>query len=458
MDNNPTITGGDGSQSITVSATGDNQANLTIENVNAKTIEVGESNATISVSGSNTVTNDSGAGIHVSSGDLTITCDGTLEAKTNNTYSAAIGSNYKEDMSGSITIGGSATVTGISKNYGAGIGTGNGGTLSGSITIQDQAQVTGKVSGEGTTGAGIGTGGGGELSGSITIGDDAKVTGDGIGSGSNIGAGIGTGCNGNLSGSITIKDNAIVEGTGSFGAGIGAGCNYDNDITTAVTDKGSITIEDNAKVIGTSSGGGAGIGSGQYCEMSGTITIGGTTDVTATATGNCASGAGIGSGAGDGTKMSGTISISTKATVDASSTGSSNSGDAIGAGAFGANSGTIRYFDPDAVPTQPEPNGTAVYQVVNEDGISMGYTSAVKDGVLTITVKGDYARLTGSVASLATLASWGYSAITLVTKSATSTFALADLQAKGTGTYTLTHDGETVTFTLAKADVSDILK
>ena len=278
-DTNPTITGGNGSQSITVSTTGDDQANLTISNINAKTIEVGASNATITVSGENNqVTNDEGAGIHVSSGNLTITGDGILEATTSKESSAAIGSNSYEEMSGSITIGGYAKVT----------GTCNSGDL-------------------------------------------------------DYGAGIGTGEAGKLSGSITIEGNATVEGTGSFGAGIGSGFvgSYFMSENGKITESGSITIKDNAKVIGTSNGGGAGIGSGFGNSMAGTITIDGTANVTATATG-MNSGAGIGSGAGKQRYMSGTISISDKAKVNASSTGRYESGDAIGAGALGTITGTIR--------------------------------------------------------------------------------------------------------------------
>lgn len=316
QDSNPTITGGDGiSTKITVSTTGEAEANLTIKDVIATTIEVGASNATITVSGNNKVSSGGGAGIHVSSGNLTINGDGTLEAKGNST-SAGIGSGNDEEMSGSITIEDKVTVTVERKDgSGAGIGSGNGGTMSGSITIGDTAKVNASTSHNNMPGVGIGSGAGGD--------------------------------------------------------------------------------------------------------------------------------------------MSGKISISKKASVTATSNGT---GDAIGAGTNDEKTGTIEYFDPDPAPTQPEVESAAIYQVLNENGISMGYTSAVKDGVLTITVKGDYARLTGSVASLKTLASWGYNAITLVTDNATSTFALADLMAKGPGTYALTHSGQEVTLTLNGEALTGILK
>ena len=406
-DNNPTITQRNNSKTtdntITIKTEDNATANVTIEDVNIKADKPGidvrnSSSLNLTVKGENKIENTSEgdmstAGIHVSTGSLTIT-GATEQDKLDVTAdsAAAIGSNYNKEMRGS-------------------------------ISIKDKANVTATTTGN-YAGAGIGSGMNGEMSGEINIENNATVNATSVGVGS--GAAIGTGCYGEMSGSISIKDEANVTATTTGGPGSGAG-----------------------------------IGSGMNGEMSGEINIENNATVNATSSA-FDSGAGIGSGAGDGTKMSGTISISTKATIDANSKGD-NSGDDIGAGARGTNTGTIRYFDPNPAPTQPEPaepkvESAAIYQVVNEDGVSMGYTSAVKDGALTITVKGDYARLTGSVASLATLASWGYSAITLVTDNATSTFALADLQAKGPGTYALTHSGQEVTLTLNGEALAGILK
>lgn len=387
-DNDPTITGGDGNQTITVTTASGTEANLTIDNINAKTIEVGSSNATITVSGdNNTVSNDSGAGIHVSSGDLTINGDGTLNVTTtlgssknhNASHNASIGSEENEEMSGSITIEGNANVTASTDlNYraGAAIGSGKGGEMSGDITIAGNANVTS----EGSNGAGIGSGY--SLSGNTS-----------------------------MSGSITITGDAMVTATGTSGAAIGSGGDQ---------------------------------------EMSGTITIG------------------------------------KDATVNASSSidGSIVDANSIGAGPKGKVTGTINLPQPEpAEPTQPEPTEpeptepeptepeptepepaepegktTAIYQVLNENGVSMGYTSMAKDGVLTITVKGDYARLTGTVAALKTLVSWGYKTITLVTDNATSPFDLADLMAQASGTYALTHSGQEITLTLNGEALAGILK
>ena len=102
-----------------------------------------------------------------------------------------------------------------------------------------------------------------------------------------------------------------------------------------------------------------------------------------------------------------------------------------------------------------------LYRVVNQDGKDILHQDTRKDGVLTITVDADYAALTGKLGGIQTLKAQGVDTIVFVTKAATSTFALADLLAQGsTGdSYTLTHDGGTVTFTLgaAKTDVSGIL-
>ena len=81
--------------------------------------------------------------------------------------------------------------------------------------------------------------------------------------------------------------------------------------------------------------------------------------------------------------------------------------------------------------------------------------------MLTITVDADFATLTGSFSGMKTLQEQGIDTIVFETNSASSTFALSDLLAQGsTGdTYQLTHDGETVTFTLGSGtDISKLLK
>lgn len=120
----------------------------------------------------------------------------------------------------------------------------------------------------------------------------------------------------------SIKKNDTGYGDG---AGIGSGNNGDMS--------GSITIDGNASVDSFSDYDGAGIGSGDGGEMSGDITIGGNAQVTAVS--EC-DGAGI--GAGWRSDMSGNITIGDNARVTA---WGDSSGAGIGSGYKGNVSGTI---------------------------------------------------------------------------------------------------------------------
>ena len=102
-----------------------------------------------------------------------------------------------------------------------------------------------------------------------------------------------------------------------------------------------------------------------------------------------------------------------------------------------------------------------LYQLKGQDGMAVGGKTEQKDGVLTITVDADFASLTGYMGGLQGLRAQGVETIVFETNGATSTFALADLLASMAAgdSYALTHDGETVTFTLATGtDISGILK
>ena len=103
-----------------------------------------------------------------------------------------------------------------------------------------------------------------------------------------------------------------------------------------------------------------------------------------------------------------------------------------------------------------------LYRVKDADGRGVNYKAERKDGVLTVTADADFAVLTGTLSGVSTLRAQGVEKIVFVTKSATSTFVLADLLEKGSRgeTYKLTHDGKTVTFTLGAkmTDVSAILE
>lgn len=259
---------------ITIKSTGGATADVTIENVNISSggdaIDVGSSSANITLKGKNKLFSESKSALHVSSGNVTIDGDGTLEAGSENEDNnhAAIGSHAEEGMSGDITIGGSAKVTAVSRDDGAGIGSGDMGKMSGDITIGDNAQVT---AWSGTGGAGIGSGRENDVSGTITIGGNAQVT---AGSNSET-AGIGSGNNGSITsaGRIIIRDSAKVTAIGEDeGAGIGTG----EDELMA----GMIIIQDNAQVTAIAGDRAAAIGSDNRNEMTGTIFIIGNARVT----------------------------------------------------------------------------------------------------------------------------------------------------------------------------------
>lgn len=332
-DDAPVISQRDGSKAtdstITISTSDGATANVTIEDVNISSngdaIDVGDSSANIKLEGDNKLSSESGSGIHVSGGDVTITGSGSLEAgsKNDNNNNAAIGSHEGEDMSGDITIGGSTKITAESGFNGAGIGSGDGGEMSGDIAIGDSSQVKAKSVNDG---AGIGSGDDGKMSGSISIGGSSQVTaisgndGTGIGSGeeSNMsgnitigddarvtawsedrGAGIGSGREGKVSGTITIGDNAQVSaGSDRDGAGIGGGKKG------SITSTGRIIIRGSAKVTAIGEDEGTGIGPGEDKKMKGLIIIQDNAQVTAIA-GDCA--AAIGSD--DRYEMTGTIII-----------------------------------------------------------------------------------------------------------------------------------------------------
>ncbi len=107
--------------------------------------------------------------------------------------------------------------------------------------------------------------------------------------------------------------------------------------------------------------------------------------------------------------------------------------------------------------TVPE-SKAAAYWVSDSQGQSIPYQAQQKDGVLTVTVQADTASLRGTTGSLGQLEAQGIAEIRFVTKGAQSAFTLADLLASGTGSFTLTHEAETVRFTLESTDISKILK
>ena len=324
-------------KTIKIETTGDATADVTIEKVNISSdgdaIDVGSSSANITLKGNNKLYSESKSALHVSSGDVTIDGDGSLEAeiggKDSANENAKIGSHENENMSGSIHITGDATVTtkdDRSDNYGgdgAGIGSGENGEMSGSITIDENADVDAFSQEDG---AGIGSGYGGGMSGNISISGSAQITagsgwdGAGIGAGEygtvsgtitidgnaqvtawseDGGAGIGAGEDGTVSGTITIGGSAqVTAGSDDDGAGIGAGEDG------SIAGNGKIIIRDNAKVTAIGEDQGAGIGAGKDDLMAGMIIIQDNAQVTAIAGDSAAA-----IGSDDPTEMTGTIFI-----------------------------------------------------------------------------------------------------------------------------------------------------
>lgn len=282
-----------------------------------------------------------------------------------------------------------------------------------------------------------------------------------------VGAAIGSNGREGMSGNITIQGDVTVNATAKGSdAAIGSGGAVSEGVTGTITITGNATVNARSEegTVGSdgTTGTGAAIGSGVYNPMNGTIIIGGNAQVTATGY----NGTGIGNGCnGEGTN--GTITIQGNANV----TTSRASGDsAIDAGYTLSGNATVCDANEifrgtgdgaeitDVSTTEETVAPKALYRVVDAKGISTGYGSQLKDGVLTITVPRDYASFTGTLAGLKTMKGWGVKTIVFQTNGTTSTFDLEDLLAKATGTFALTHDGETVTFTLEEADVSELLK
>jgi len=184
--------------------------------------------------GTNTVSTQTGAAIHVTDGDLTISDDagdsGTLTA-AGGKHGAAIGTGKEENLSGSITVAG-GDITALGGRNGAGIGTGNLGNIEGEGSVNITG---GTVTAEGGDdgGAGIGTGIYSDMGyhSSINI-SGGIVTADGGEENHCAGAGIGTGAMANMenNSAITISGDAKVTATGGtnpddiyHGAGIGTG-------------------------------------------------------------------------------------------------------------------------------------------------------------------------------------------------------------------------------------------
>ena len=453
VDNNPVITSSSGKTNNTVTITAEKNAtaNVTLENVNIDTgttdeaaiTASGEGNVNIELNGTNTVqSGNTHAGVEKKdNGTLTITDenkDGSLTA-TGGNYGAGIGGGYEGSGKG-ITIEG-GEVKAIGGTHGAGIGGGFGGSGS-NIAIEG-----GKVEAS-SVGGGAGIGGGSIGSGSgITVSGGEVTAQGGVG-----GAGIGGGQGGSGS-NITISDGKVTATGGGAGAGIGGG--YEGSGKGITIEGGEVTAQGDT--------GGAGIGGG----ISGTgsdVTISGDAQVKVQggrANENWHKGAAIGNGGTsttDGNEVSpNTSDLTVEGSIQIYEPGrniNTDTPDRTIEGQKGDHSWNAGEVTAETVPESK----AAAYWVSDSQGQSIPYQAQQKDGVLTVTVQADTASLRGTTGSLRQLEAQGITEIRFVTKGAQSDFTLSDLLTSGTGSFTLTHDGDKVTFTLENTDISGILK
>ena len=278
--------------------------------------------------------------------------------------------------------------------------------------------------------------------------------------GGDYGAGIGGGQGGSGSG-ITVSDGEVTAQGGNGGAGIGGGESASgNDITIS---GGQVTA------MGGRSGAGIGGGAGKE-EGSDNVTVSGEAQVKVRGGAErgediCGDGAAIGNG---GYYKSGTgrpgdeISPNINdLTAEGFIQYYGQSDDIKTAAPYrtiegqkGDHSWNAGEVTAETVPERK----AAAYWVCDPEGQSIPYQAQQKDGVLTITVQADTASLRGTTGSLRQLEAQGITGIRFVTNGAQSDFTLSDLLTSGTGSVTLTHDGDKVTFTLENTDISGILK
>ena len=513
VDNNPVITSSSGTTNNTVTITAEKNAtaNVTLENVNIDTGKIGgaaittsgEGNVNIELDGTNTVqSGNTHAGVEKKdNGTLTITDenkDGSLTA-TGGTLGAGIGGGYCGSGNNITIEGGKVTATGGFD--GAGIGGGAGGSGS-NITISD-----GKVTATGG-GAGAGIGGGYIGSGKgITI-EGGEVTAQG----DTGGAGIGGGANGTGS-DVTISGDAQVKVQGGRaneiwhkGAAIGNGGTTTTDgnevspNTSDLTVEGSIQIYEPGKNINTDTPDKTIEGQkGDHSWNAGEVTTPATCTAPGVRTYTCTK-----NPAHTKTEpipalnhLFGAYSFNNDATCTQDGTETAKcercnetdtrtkAGTKLGhlfetyvynndATTKADGTETAHCAHPGCTVTDtrtakgtkltehtaemvPE-SKAAAYWVSGPEGQSIPYQAQQKDGVLTVTVQADTASLRGTTGSLGQLEAQGIAEIRFVTKGAQSAFTLADLLASGTGSFTLTHEAETVRFTLESTDISKILK
>ena len=497
-DPDPVITSsGKTENTVTINAETNATANVTLENVNIDTgttdeaaiTASGEGNVNIELNGTNTVqSGNTHAGVEKKdNGTLTITDenkDGSLTA-TGGNYGAGIGGGYEGSGKG-ITIEG-GEVKAIGGSHGAGIGGGFGGSGS-NIAIEG-----GKVEAS-SVGGGAGIGGGSLGSGSnITI-SDGKVTATGAGAGAGIGggyegsgkgitieggevtaqgdtgsAGIGGGLNGTGS-DVTISGDAQVKVQGGAaderwkeGAAIGNGgtrTTEGNEVspnTSDLTVEGSIQIYEPGKNINTDTPYKTIEGQkGDHSWNAGEVTTPATCTAPGVRTYTCTK-----NPAHTRTEpipalnhQFGAYIYDNNATCTQDGTETAKCERCNETDTRTVKGTKLTEHTAETVPESK----AAAYWVSDSEGQSIPYQAQQKDGVLTVTVQADTASLRGTIGSLRQLEAQGVAEIRFVTNGAQSDFTLSDLLTSGTGSFTLTHDGDKITFTLENTDISGILK
>lgn len=478
----------------------------------------GEGNVNIELNGTNRVqSGNTHAGVEKKGdGTLTITDenkDGSLTA-TGGNYGAGIGGG-KDGSGSNITIEG-GKVKAISGSHGAGIGGGFGGSGSniaieggkveassvgggagiGGGSLASGSNITisgGEVTAQGGVGgAGIGGGQGGSGS-NITI-SDGNVTATGTGAGAGIGGGYegsgkgitieggevtaqgdhgGAGIGGGISGTgsdVTISGDAQVKVQGGTtgedwhkGAAIGNGGTPTTDgnevspNTSDLTVEGSIQIYEPGKNINTDTPDRTIEGQkGDHSWNAGEVTTPATCTTEGVRTYTCTK-----NPAHTKTEpipalnhLFGAYIYNNDATTKADGTETAKCERCNETDTRTAKGTRLPEHTPETVPESK----AAAYWVSDSQGQSIPYQAQQKDGVLTVTVQADTASLRGTTGSLGQLEAQGIAEIRFVTNGAQSAFTLADLLASGTGSFTLTHEAETVTFTLESTDISKILK
>ncbi len=288
--------------------------------------------------------------------------------------------------------------------------------------------------------------------GTLTITDenkDGSLTANGGGVG---GAGIGGGYGGSGS-NITIEGGKVTATGGFAGAGIGGGAGGSG--SNIAVSGGEVTAQGGFD--------GAGIGGGANGTGS-DVTISGDAQVKVQggrANENWHKGAAIGNGGTsttDGNEVSpNTSDLTVEGSIQIYEPGrniNTDTPDRTIEGQKGDHSWNAGEVTAETVPESK----AAAYWVSDSQGQSIPYQAQQKDGVLTVTVQADTASLCGTTGSLGQLGAQGIAEIRFVTNGAQSAFTLADLLASGTGSFTLTHEAETVRFTLESTDISKILK